>query len=247
MQPLGFSTGALAKGDFRAGLAMQRAFGLGAIELSALRSDELLPLMDALPGLDLHGFHYISLHAPSRLDGLDELDLVSVLKDVPMQWPIIVHPELIGTPAHWRFLGRRLCLENMDQRKPTGRTMPEMCGLFDQLPDASFCFDIGHARQVDPTMGVAISLLLRFRDRLRQVHISEVDPWGRHIPISFAALCAFQLVAKWIPESCPVILESVVSPEKIQHEIETATKALNRHLGPKDFSIGALNEIPASR
>jgi hypothetical protein len=177
------------------------------------------------------------------LDGLDEAGLVSILGEVPRQWPIIVHPDLITDPLLWKPFGRRLCLENMDQRKPAGRTLPEMEILFEQFPEASFCFDIGHARQVDPTMGIAISLLRRFRDRIRQVHMSEVDPWGRHIPISFAALSAFQLVAKLIPEDCPVILESVVPPEGIRREIATARKALTDNLAIRAAS--SLSEVPA--
>jgi len=243
MRLLGFSTGALAKGNFRAALETQSSLGLKAVELSALRSDELNPLMRALYTLDLQGFDHISLHAPSRLSGLDELGLVAILKDVPTSWPIIVHPDLITVPSHWRFFGRRLCLENMDQRKPIGRTVPEMDRLFEQLPDASFCFDIGHARQVDPTMGVAIGMLRRFSARIRQIHMSEVDPQGRHIPITFAALCAFQLVARLIPDDCPVILESMVEPEKIQREVEMARRALKESSDPRDISAGPLVKI----
>jgi sugar phosphate isomerase/epimerase len=158
---------------------------------------------------------------------LDELSLVAILKDVPTSWPIIVHPDLIQNPSHWRFFGSRLCLENMDQRKLVGRTVAEMESMFQQLPDASFCFDIGHARQVDPTMGVAVGMLRRFRGRLRQIHMSEVDPQGRHIPIGFAALHAFQKVANLIPEGCPVILESMVDSARAQSEIEVAIQALS--------------------
>lgn len=239
---LGFSTGALAKGDFRAGLKLQCDLGLNAVEFSALRSEELLPLMEALPTLDLQGFSHVSLHAPSKLGALDELSLVAILKDVPTSWPIIVHPDLIRKPSHWRFFGPRLCLENMDQRKPVGRTAPEMESVFQQLPDASFCFDIGHARQIDPTMGIAVGMLRRFRGRLRQIHMSEVDPQGKHIPISFAARCAFQRVARLIPEDCPVILESMVDPDEAQNEIEVAIHALTESPDFRDIPAGSFRE-----
>jgi len=157
---------------------------------------------------------------------LAEQELVSILANLPAAWPIIVHPDVISDPKNWRFLGERLCLENMDQRKPVGRTVGEMKRAFEQLPDASFCFDIGHARQVDPTMGVSLGLLQQFRDRLRQVHMSEVNPQGKHVPMSFITLCAFQRVAKYIPEEIPVILESVVRPENVQNELEAAMRAL---------------------
>ncbi len=226
MRPIGFSTGALAKADFQSGIEMQRSFGVTAVELSALRDRELMPLLRELGKLNLQGFSHISFHAPSTLTDLNEGDLLAALKDIPPSWPIIVHPDVIETPERWRFLGQRLCLENMDQRKPSGRTVSEMEAIFSEFPDASFCFDIGHARQVDPTMGVAIGLLQRFRGRLRQIHISEVDPYGKHIPISFAALCGFQLVAKLIPRDCPAIIESTVDRTQIQNELEVALRVL---------------------
>ncbi len=227
MRPLGFSTGALAQGDFRTGIDMQRSLGTTAIELSALRDSELPSLLASLGGLDLDTFAHVSLHAPSALIHMSEKELISALVDVPAAWPIIVHPDVITIPERWRFLGARLCLENMDQRKATGRTLPEMEAVFQELPDASFCFDIGHARQVDPTMAIAISLLQRLGRRMRQVHLSEVDPYGRHIPIGFTALCGFQRVAKFIPEGCPVIIESMVTPDQARRELQVAVLSLN--------------------
>ena len=41
MPRIGFSTGALALGDFRKGIKLQRREDIQAIELSALREDEL--------------------------------------------------------------------------------------------------------------------------------------------------------------------------------------------------------------
>lgn len=237
MNPIGFSTGALAKSDFRAGLEMQRPFGVTAVELSALRDCELLPLLGCLDDLNLQGFSHISFHAPSALTDLEEGALLDGLKAIRSSWPIIVHPDVIENPERWRFLGDRLCLENMDQRKPTGRTVSEMEAVFSELPDASFCFDIGHARQVDPTMGVAIGLLSRFGRRLRQIHISEVDPYGKHIPIGFAALCGFQRVARLIPQDTPIIIESMVAPARIQKELEVALRALTED-SPLELSCG---------
>ena len=68
MRPIGFSTGALAYADFRRGLEMVKHRGLRTIELSALRQNELIPLLNALPDLDLSGFKYVSIHAPSQYD-----------------------------------------------------------------------------------------------------------------------------------------------------------------------------------
>ena len=69
--------------------------------------------------------------------------------------------------------GSLLCIENMDKRKPIGRSAGELRSIFDQLPDASLCFDIGHARQVDTTMTESYLILKEFGAKLRQVHMSQ--------------------------------------------------------------------------
>ena len=71
MAPTGFSTGALAKGDFRGASAWLSETDSDAIELSALRMSELAPLMAALSSLDLKQFSYRSLHAPKCFDESD--------------------------------------------------------------------------------------------------------------------------------------------------------------------------------
>jgi hypothetical protein len=64
MRTIGFSTGALALGDFRRALGMVEGKGLSAIELSALRQDELQPLAEQIGNLDLSAFNNISYDAP---------------------------------------------------------------------------------------------------------------------------------------------------------------------------------------
>ena len=59
MRPIGFSTGALARGDFRRALASLQAHRIDIVELSALRMEELEPLIAALPGLDLERFTFV--------------------------------------------------------------------------------------------------------------------------------------------------------------------------------------------
>jgi hypothetical protein len=220
MRPLGFSTGALAKGDFRTGVDLQRTNPLvRAIELSALRDHELRPLVSGLEELDLGQFTYVSVHAPSKLMSLSEKDTFSILHELPPTWPIIVHPELMLTPSLWKGLGRRVCLENMDNRKSNGRTLREMRQLFEWLPDAEFCLDLGHARQVDPTMATAMRMAQEFSGRLRQLHVSEIGRSGEHLPLSALAIYAFQLVAPFIRDDCAVIIESVIQPDGMDREI----------------------------
>lgn len=241
MRPLGFSTGALAKGDFRKGLALQQTKpSLQAIELSALRDHELRPLISALHEMDLSDFTYVSFHAPSKLTTLSEKEAFSILHEVPPKWPIIVHPELMPTPPLWKGLGRRVCLENMDNRKSKGRTLREMRQLFEWLPDAEFCLDLGHARQIDPTMATAMKMAQEFSGRLRQLHVSEIGRYGEHLPLSALAIYAFQLVARFIPTNCAVIIESVVAPEGMDREILKSASLFDSPIAPEHSLEAAL-------
>jgi hypothetical protein len=224
MKPIGFSTGALAKGNFAKGIALQRDVPrVDAVELSALRDHELQSLVDAIPSLDLSDFDYISFHAPSRLQTLDEEAVFELLLGLPESWPVIVHPELLRTPSLWQELGDRLCLENMDNRKTTGRTIAELRALFETYPEATFCLDLGHARQIDPTMVSAMLMLQKFGDRLRELHISEVGPNGEHLPLGATTRHAFARVAHLVPAECPLIIESIIPAEWIEHELDVVS------------------------
>jgi len=232
MKPIGFSTGALAKGDFAAGLALQRGVPrIDAVELSALRDHELPNLVAAIPHLDLAEFQYVSFHAPSKLQTLDEHAVFELLLGLPEAWPVIVHPELLQTPSLWLQLGERLCLENMDNRKTTGRTIPELRALFDSFPEATFCLDLGHARQIDPTMVSAMFMLQELGDRLVELHISEVGPRGEHLPLGATTRQAFARVVHLVPPDCPLIIEAIIPPELIEHELD-AVRALFDSVAP---------------
>jgi hypothetical protein len=227
MRPMGFSTGALAHSDFRKALGILRFTGIEVLELSALRDVELIPLVTAIDTLDLSQFKYVSVHAPSMFRREQESDLVVALRGLSERgWPIIVHPDAIHEHALWLSLGGALCLENMDKRKAIGRSAKELSQVFDLLPDASFCFDIGHARQFDSTMTEAYLLLTTFHDRLRQVHVSEVNTSSRHDVMSYTSILAYREVAHLIPIDIPLILETPTAPEDLEAEMDRVREAL---------------------
>lgn len=210
---------------------MLRGRPVRALELSALRECELHPLFDALDELDLSQFQYVSLHAPSAFPEEHEREVVHLLSRVIRRgWPIIIHPDALCDFRVWRPLGSLLCLENMDRRKSVGRTVVELQHLFTKLPEASFCLDLGHARQVDSTMSEAHLMLKWFDSRLRQVHVSEVNASSKHDQLSYASVLAFREVAHSLREEVPVILETPVSENDLVSEIRVAMQALpTRH------------------
>jgi hypothetical protein len=230
MQPLGFSTGALALSDFRTALDMLRGQPVSVVELSAIRAHELIPLLRALDDLDLSHFHYVSIHAPSSFSPEDEAWIFQELYEIRDRgWPIIVHPDTLHDLSLWRSLEDLLCLENMDKRKPVGRTVRELECLFAEFPKASFCFDIGHARQVDTSMTEAYLMLKNFNPRLRQLHVSEVNTQNKHDRLSLVSILGFQEVTHLIPRSTPIIIESVVAEDQIGAEISRVRRALGEY------------------
>ena len=229
MAPMGFSTGSLAFGNFRLGLQMVEGQRAAAIELSALREEELAPLVEALNDLELSQFSYVAVHSPSRLQHLSEEQVVELLVRVWKRgWSIVVHPDTIEKHELWQRFGKLACIENMDKRKRTGRTTYELAQIFARLPEASLCFDLGHVRQIDPTMCEAELMLTTFKERIRQVHLSAVSSSSTHEPLNFEAMTAFQQVARLIPANTPIILETPVPKEGLVCELRRAEVALCR-------------------
>jgi hypothetical protein len=226
---VGYSTGAIAPGDVPRALALLEGRGARAVELSALRVSELQPLLDQIPSLDLAAYPHVSVHAPSRFDAAEEPRVAEALAArVPAAWPIVLHPDTIHDLRVWRPLGARLCVENMDRRKASGRTIRELYRVFEALPEASFCFDVGHAHQVDRTMNDAFQLLTALGARLTQLHVSEVTSAGRHDPMSRTAVAAFRKIAAWVPQGVALIVESPAPPGEIAAQMGLATEALTR-------------------
>ena len=227
MRNIGFSTGALALGDFRSALAMLAGTRTRAVELSALRDSELGALMESLPRLDLSRFSYVSVHVPSKFTSLTEAEVAAGLRRcIDLNIAIVIHPDVIQERSCWSPFGELLCIENMDKRKRTGRTVAELEPFFAMFPEATFCLDIAHAKQIDSSMTEAREMLRRFGHRLRQIHISEIDTEGRHRRLSLATVLASQNVAGLIGNDVPIIVESMIPPSDLATEIVSVERAL---------------------
>ena len=125
MEKIGFSTGALALGDFRSALEFVIGKRTNAIELSALRVHELTELMNAISGLALHQFAYVSIHAPSLFAADEEDAIVAQLelliklnnRSFIFSLPIWSNAVYIGC-----FAERPDCITNPSAFKPVNPT-----------------------------------------------------------------------------------------------------------------------------
>lgn len=185
------------------------AVSVVAAELSALSEPELPGLIEFLDEY-LLPFRYLSVHGPSKQRRRSESELVALLNSLP-GWidAIVMHPDTIEDPAAYAPLGRRLVLENMDRRKTSGRTAEELTEYFEQLPEAGLCFDIAHAKSIDPTMHVGDEILAAHGPRLRHVHLSSLDDGAHHVSLTtqdeelFAQLLRKCRDVPWILEAPP--------------------------------------------
>jgi sugar phosphate isomerase/epimerase len=224
--PVGISTGAF-EGSPAEAVDASRAIGCDAIELSALRWREMDPLLELLNSLDLSQFKYVSIHLPSSIPEDSEMDLVRKLEGVTDQRILFVlHPDAVHEFSRWKVLGPRLLIENMDARKRTGRTLEELKTVLEALPQAGLCFDIAHAKQIDPTMTVAARILSGLHDRIRQMHVSDVDSKGAHYRLNAFALGIYRGLLGQLP-NVAAIVESPVNASNIKAETQIAKSLMS--------------------
>jgi hypothetical protein len=207
---VGASTGYMheQRGDWPGLVRQAAAQSSFAVELAALSEPELPGLVRYLESGPSLPFLFVSVHAPSKHRRIPELDMVGMLERLPHSVDaIVVHPDAIGEPSLYRSLGRKLAIENMDVRKAAGQTADELEDLFAELPDAGLCFDVAHAKSVDPTMAEGARILDELGDRLRHVHLSSLDDDCHHVTLTerdellFAPLLSRCRDVPWILEA----------------------------------------------
>ena len=176
----GIATGAYLaeRDDWPRAIERARAEGWHWLELTAIRGrlDPLLELLDRVPDL-LAGFERVSVHAPAAMDEAPT-DVVATLE--PYDLDVVLHPDVYGAEQACARLGARAVFENMDVAKGFGRDVADLLTVFAAFPDAGFCLDVAHVWTNDRTLGLGHELLDAFGDRLRQLHVSGIEPDGTH-------------------------------------------------------------------
>jgi hypothetical protein len=236
MRPIGFSTGSLmfsshAFDDAAEILAFTNA---SAIEFSALREHELAPLIAGVPKyLRLLADRRITFHAPSKIELLTEAEVIDQLLELSDgYYSIVVHPNVIDDFEKWKIFGSRLMIENMDSRKDCAQTADQMHKLFEELVEARLCLDIGHAIQVgfakapSNKLQVLEEFLDRFKNRLGQIHWSEVNCIGMHAPPHHDTYVNLIKVRDKINRNVPIICEFSCYPHEINGHVEIISRIL---------------------
>ena len=149
------------------------------VELCAI----LLPLLTALAEYlavedDLPAFNRVSLHAPVGI--ASPKDAVDAVLRLPLEGDVILHPDLYGADDAVAALGPRAVFENMDVAKRFGQTVGDLASVLERFPEAGFCLDVAHVWTNDRSLDLGHALIDAFGMRLRQLHVSGIEPDGSH-------------------------------------------------------------------
>ncbi len=189
----GIATGAYERerDDWRRALDRASAEQWRTVELTAVVEPLLGALVELLQrdGDALAGFERVSLHAP--IAARDLAATAAVLAALPLDGDVIFHPDVWRTEPALRAFGTRVVFENMDIGKSFGRSVDDLRAVFAAHPDAGFCLDVAHVWTNDPTLALGHDLLDAFDGRLRQLHVSGIEPDGTHRPTTEADLALY--------------------------------------------------------
>jgi hypothetical protein len=205
----GISTGAYEdeRDDWAAAVDRARREGARELDVCAV----LPPLLDSLEAYlvdaTLEGFVRVSLHAPVRIDPGEAVERILRL---PLDGDVILHPDVYAHDDAVSRLDGRAVFENMDLNKPYGRTVADLEETFARFPDAGFCLDVAHVWTNDRSLALGHELLDAFSGRLRQLHVSGIEPDGSHRPATTADLDLYRPLLERC-DGVPWIFESVLA------------------------------------
>ncbi len=187
----GIATGAYVdeRDDWHAAVGRASAERWRWLELTALRGRlaSLLPFLEA-ERATLDSFERVSVHAPAAAAGA--ADALEALASCP--YDVVLHPDVYGAEPGCLRLGARAVFENMDVTKGVGRGVDDLSVVLATFPDAGFCLDVAHVWTNDRSLRLGHELLDAFGTRLRQLHVSGIEPDGTHRPTTAADLALYE-------------------------------------------------------
>jgi sugar phosphate isomerase/epimerase len=224
----GIATGAFLaeRDDWAASLARAVSEGWLFLELTAIEEPRLQTLMPILrdQAATLRSFRRISIHAPVRLR-TSASEAAPMIEAAAADFDVVFHPDVYGDEDWLRRLRSRVVFENMDASKAFGQTVADLSPVFDRFGDAGFCLDVAHVWTIDPTLALAHELLDNFGHRLRQLHVSGIEPDGTHRSTTATDLDLYRPVLKRCAH-VPWLLEA-----ELERGAATAERASKSHPG----------------
>jgi len=209
-ETLAIATGAFVaeRDDWPTAVARATRERWAAIELTAISERLYLDLEAFLRDAPdaLAAFKRVSVHAPVLLES-SRSAVAELLARGPAPFDMILHPDVYGREDAIAKLARKAVFENMDANKAFGRDVHDVAEVLERFPDAGFCLDVAHVWTCDRSLRLGLELLDAFGERLRQLHVSGIEPDGTHRPTTGEDLQLYEpLLARcrhgpWVLES----------------------------------------------
>jgi hypothetical protein len=162
--------------------------GTNAFELLC-RDEGMLDFLLADTSMDLSPFSWISLHMPDTLVYKDDEPthrMLSKLERLTRKFGLknfVFHADIV---QDWRVLDRYahlpLSIENMDERKLSGRTVQDIASILDKH-DFKLTLDLQHCFVNDRSMQLARDFQEVFKDRIVEYHVSGYEERFLHYPL----------------------------------------------------------------
>jgi hypothetical protein len=187
-RPYGIATGAYVaeRNDWAAAIGRARSERWRWLELTAMRG-RLAPLLRFLDddASVLASFERVSVHAPAAMT---ETAAEAIASLEPLDFDVVLHPDVYGSEPACARIGSRAVFENMDVTKGSGRDSGDLAEIFERFPDAGLCLDVAHVWTNDSSLAFGHELLDALGGRLRQLHVSGIEADGTHRPTTRADL-----------------------------------------------------------
>jgi len=191
----GIATGAFVgeRDDWDRAVGKASAEGWRFIELTAItedRLDALIPFLERKRSV-LDCFERVSIHAPVTNAHTSAAAVADKLVALAWEFDTVFHPDGYRGEQSLLRLARRVVFENMDNQKSFGQGVAELRSVFDAYPEAGFCLDVAHVWTNDASLRLGHDLIDNFGQRLRQLHVSGIEPDGTHRPTARADLALY--------------------------------------------------------
>lgn len=219
---VGFSTGSLYKSQNTVqALRTFASAGCTCTELGFVRLNEW-DWLDQVTKDHLAPFCYVSFHAPIHDYGQNKITqeildrLTNFHTTIRALDLVVIHPDPINDFSALAASGLPIGIENMDTRKVSGQTVESLEPIFRRYSEWKMVLDVNHVFTKDPGMGLADKLKHAFRQKIAQVHVSGYS--SSHEPLYQTQQT--EIMAAAADLDVPIILESVVAPNRVQTELD---------------------------
>lgn len=211
MQPIGFSHGVLHKVhdiNTKENIDIFKNCGSTAIEIKSHFIHEINLLDNIIPHLD--DFEYISLHFPCNIRYANNPETRSVLHELKLYYDrlgarlAVIHPDTVDDWSVFDDYDFEFAIENMDDRKQNFKDVASLENFFQDNDNWKMVLDLGHCFVNDNTMQLAIDLKEKFKDRIKEIHLSGYEFF--HDPLHRTQQA--EIIKHCLDLDVPIIIES---------------------------------------